>query len=98
MKFEADILKPPTHRDILPQFTSVTHTHKTRLAAFKEGKELLAYTLNDKIFKLFRSILREALQRQYPQIEVVAHHVCSLYCVFLRFSLFLFDDTHVIAL
>ena len=41
MKFGADILKSPTHRDILPQFTSVTHAHKTRVATFKEGKELL---------------------------------------------------------
>ena len=36
MKFRADILKSPTHRDILPQFTSVTHANKTRLATFKE--------------------------------------------------------------
>ena len=41
MKFGADILKSPTHRDILPRFTSVTHAHKTRVATFKEGKELL---------------------------------------------------------
>ncbi|XP_065565744.1 uncharacterized protein LOC136030603 [Artemia franciscana] len=41
MKFRADILKSQTHRDILLQFTSVTHAHNTRVATFKEGKELL---------------------------------------------------------
>ena len=57
MKFGADILKSPTHRDILLQFTSVTHAQKTRMATFKEGKELLEYPTTHSMTRFLNSFV-----------------------------------------
>ena len=91
MKFGADILKSPTHRDILPQFTSVTHTHKTRVATFKEGKELLECPPTHSTTRFLNSFVPYYVKHYNDNIrEVIAHHVCSVCCVFLRFSIIFF--------
>jgi hypothetical protein len=66
MKFGADFRKSSTHRDILPPFTSEKHAPKTRLATLKNGKKTVgmpAYTLDDKISKILRALLRQVLQQ-----------------------------------
>ena len=88
MKFGADILKSSTHRDILPPFTSETRAHKTRFAILKEGRKpirMSAYTLGDNIFKLLHALLRQVLQQQSPEVEVIAHHSYILALSFCAF-------------